>query len=81
MFPQGAVVHYVRSAKELVLAVLQGRFTLSLFRRRGTQQLMNGCSALRILLICIMCLAPSASMYVSVYPRSLGDLWEATDRP
>ena len=43
--------------------------------------LMKGCSALRILLICFMCMAPSASMHVSVYPRSLGNLQQATDWP
>ena len=30
---------------------------------------MNGCSALRLLLICIMCMAPSAFMHVSVIPH------------
>ena len=32
--------------------------------------MMNRCRALRILLVCIMCMAPSASMHVSVYPTS-----------
>ena len=42
---------------------------------------MNGCSALRLLLICILCMAPSASMHVNVYPRALGGLHQATNRP
>jgi hypothetical protein len=40
---------------------------------------MNGCSARRPLLTCIMCMAPSASMHVRVYPRSLDDLHKSSD--
>ena len=68
----------VCSMKEPVLAVVRGSAAPSLFRT-----LMNGCSALRVLLTCTMCMAPSASVHVSVYPRSLGNLllsnWLAMD--
>ena len=38
----------------------------------------NGCSAVRILLVCIMCFTPSASMHVSVYPRAFGNPQQVT---
>ena len=31
---------------------------------------LGGCSALGVLLICLMCMTPSASMHVSVCPRA-----------
>ena len=73
------VVHDRASVKRLtsgLCGTVRGSFTLSLFRK-----LMNGCISLRILLICIMCMAPSVSMDVSVYPRALGDLQQASHRP
>ena len=45
------------------------------------RKLMNGCSALRILLACIMCLTPAAYMHVSVYPKAFGNQQQAGDWP
>ena len=42
---------------------------------------MNGCSALQILLICIMHLIQGASMRVSVSPRAFGNQQQASDWP
>ena len=47
----------------------------------AARKLMNGCSALRILrilLICIFCLTRSAFMHVSMYPKAFGSQLQAS---
>ena len=47
----------------------------------GRQKTDEWMQCIKTLLLCMMRMAPSASMHVSVNPRSLGGLQQATDRP